>query len=110
MPTKRTTDTGLGRPDVKGVEGLFEVVTNEPEPAATVIAEKDHQPVTSPTPETDQPERVKTSVSLAPETLDLLQDLKRAARKREKRFISVSELMDRAVRDLAEKMGVAANQ
>ena len=49
---------------------------------------------------------IKTSLALTPETVDLLHYLKIAARRKKKRFVSSSELMENAVRELAKKMNI----
>ena len=114
MSAKRTATSGLGQPEATGLEGLFEVTPPETEQIPVLVEQSKQEPPTS-APESNQQKqekekRVKTSVSLSLETLDLLQELKLEARRQEKQFISIGELMDEAVRDLAIKMGVINDQ
>ena len=114
MSAKRTTTSGLGQPQAAGLEGLFEVAPTETEQTPVLVQQSKQEPPTS-VPESNQQKkgkkkREKTSVSLSLETLDLLQELKLEARRQEKQFISIGELMDKAVRDLAIKMRVINDQ
>ena len=107
MANKRNDKyAGLGQPEVEGVEGLF-TVSDKPhaEPSAPVPA-RHVQPVEQPS----QAERVKSSVALDPKTIDLLNEIKLIARKKESRFVSFGELLDQAVIDLAKKMGIPVEE
>ena len=108
MATKHEKRTGLGDPAPEGVEGLFAVSEQEERQVARVGEEKSGAASSSEqSADEDQAERIKTSLFLSPETVDLLNLLKPKARKREGRFVSFGELIDTAIKELAEKMDVA---
>jgi hypothetical protein len=93
---------GLGQPKDVGVDNLFDV-----EEQSEVGSTDKSSPVGTKSDGVDQDDqKVKTSLSLAPQIIDLLYDLKKAARKREGRFVSQSELIEWAVLDLAKKLNV----
>ncbi len=96
---------GLGEPENVGVDNLFggeEVVQTISEQPA----EREAPVETKPEVVSQSDEKVKTSISLTQQTVDLLYDLKYAARKQEGKFVSQSELIERALRELAAKMHV----
>ena len=109
MASKGGEKTGLGSPEITGAEGLFDV--SEPAAAASdpSTSKKVKQSNSKVSEETQEEDRVKTSLSLDEETIDLLNLLKPKARKKEGRFVSFGKIIDRAVKDLAIKMDVKSD-
>ena len=117
MATKRDKRSGLAEPDVEGVDALFQApkssVPEEPQEGTTPQTSSQKQRVAitpaEEEPEDEQVRRVKTSFYISQEAHDLLHLLKFKARQSEGRHVSIGELLDTAIRDLAKKQKVAVD-
>ena len=89
---------GLGEPNIEGAEALFQF----PQPPAVELENKQDEEV--PKEKETENRRVKKNFFVLEATVDLLDDLRKLARKRENRSVSYGNLVDRAVYELAQKM------
>lgn len=108
MAKKPNKQTGLDRPEIEGMDSMF-YGSESKEPERTQKEKTSHSEAAQPKDKDQETGKVKTSLYLNQETLEILHDLRYAARKRENRVVTLGELMDTAVSDLAKKMKVTHN-
>jgi hypothetical protein len=97
----KSTGRGLLKSDIKGADDLFgqEAEPQEETKKSGAVAQKEVAPAKN----TQQEKLRKTSVNLSVEAQELLFDLKRVARRTEGRFVSQGEILERGLKELAEK-------